>query len=103
MEWDDLRIFLAVAKSGSLAGAARALGVNHSTVFRRINAFEDKQGVRMFERLASGYALTTAGEEMQASALRVEAEIERLDRRISGRDLRLSGPLAVTTTDTLSS
>ena len=57
----------------------------------------------MFERLASGYALTTAGEEMQASALRVEAEIERLDRRISGRDLRLSGPLAVTTTDTLSS
>lgn len=102
MDWDDLRIFLAVAKAGTLAGAARELGVNHSTVFRRINAFEEKQGVRMFERIGSGYALTAAGEEMQASALRVEAEIDRLDRRISGRDLRLSGPVAVTTTDTLS-
>ncbi len=103
MEWDDLRIFLAVAKAGSLAGAARSLGVNHSTVFRRVNGFEDKLGVRVFERLPSGYVLTAAGEEMRASALRVEAEIDRLDRRVSGQDLRLSGPLAVTTTDTLSS
>lgn len=101
MDWDDLRVFLAIAKAGSLAGAARTLGVNHSTVFRRLNAFEERLGVRLFERLASGYALTVAGEEMQASALRVEAEVEQLDRRIAGRDLRLEGTLAVTTTDTL--
>ncbi len=99
--WDDLRIFLEIARTGSLAGAARALGVNHSTVFRRINAFEDRLGVRLFERLPTGYALTLAGEEMQASADRVEREIDRLDRRITGRDLRLEGTLVVTTTDTI--
>lgn len=99
--WDDLRVFLAVARSGSLSGAAKALGVNHSTVFRRINTFEDGLGVRLFERLATGYALTVAGEEMQASAARVEREIERVDLHISGQDLKLEGTLVVTTTDTI--
>ncbi|WNK00616.1 LysR family transcriptional regulator [Thalassospiraceae bacterium LMO-JJ14] len=99
--WDDLRVFLEIARSGSLSGAAKALGVNHSTVFRRINAFEDGLGVRLFERLQSGYVLTLAGEEMRASALRVEHEIERVDLRISGQDLKLEGSLVVTTTDTL--
>ena len=99
--WDDLRVFLAISRSGSLNVAARALGVNHSTVFRRINGFEEALGVRLFDRLASGYALTIAGEEMRATAERVEQEIDRLDRRISGQDLRLEGTLVVTTTDTL--
>jgi len=101
LAWDDLRIFLAIVRAGSLAGAARELGVNHSTVFRRLNTFEEDLGVRLFERLASGYALTVAGEEMRASAERVEHEIERLDRRVTGRDLSLSGTLNVTTTDTV--
>ena len=99
--WDDLKVFLEVARAGSLSGAAKALGVNHSTVFRRINTFEAQLGVRLFERLASGYALTIAGEEMQASALRVEREIERVDLRITGQDLKLEGTLVVTTTDTV--
>ena len=103
LAWDDLRVVLAVARAGSLAGAARALGVNHSTVFRRLNTFEEQLGVRLFERLANGYALTIAGEEMRASAERVEQEIDRLDRRITGQDLRLQGTLAITTTDTLAS
>ena len=103
LAWDDLRVVLAVARAGSLAGAARALGVNHSTVFRRLNTFEEQVGVRLFERLANGYALTIAGEEMRASAERVEQEIDRLDRRITGQDLRLQGTLAITTTDTLAS
>lgn len=99
--WDDLRVFLEIARTGSLSGAAKALGVNHSTVFRRINGFEDRLGVRLFERLQSGYVLTLAGEEMRASALRVEHEIERVDLRISGQDLKLEGSLIVTTTDTI--
>ncbi len=99
--WDDLKLVLAIARTGTLAGAARALGVNHSTVFRRLNGFEDSLGVRLFDRLADGYALTLAGEEMRASAERVEHEIERLDRRIAGQDLSLSGALVVTTTDTV--
>ncbi len=88
-DWDDLRYFLAVAKTGSLSGAARRLGVNHSTVFRRIGAFETQLGVRLFERLPSGYLLTQAGEAMQEGALRVEKEIASLSRKVTGQDLRL--------------
>ncbi len=101
MDWDDLRFFLAVARTGSLSAASRALGVNHSTVFRRIQAFEERLGVRLFERLPSGYARTVAGDEMLDTASRVEAEVDALDRRISGHDLRLTGPVVVTTTDTM--
>jgi DNA-binding transcriptional LysR family regulator len=99
--WDDLRVFLAVAREGSLSGAARALGVNHSTVFRRIGAFEETLGVRLFERLAGGYLLTPAGEELRDGALRVEEEIASLSRKVTGQDLRLSGTVRVTTIDML--
>lgn len=99
--WDDLRYFLAVAKTGSLSGAARRLGVNHSTVFRRIGAFETELGVRLFERVPSGYLLTQAGEEMRDGALRVEDEIASLSRKVTGQDLRLSGTIRVTTLDML--
>lgn len=101
MEWSDLRYFAAVSRTGSLGGAARQLGVNHSTVFRRINALEANLGVKLFERLPAGYALTAAGEEMMATAVQVEDEINALDRRLSGRDYRLSGNIRVTTTDTI--
>lgn len=99
--WDDLRYFLAVAKTGSLSGASRRLGVNHSTVFRRIGAFEEELGVRLFERLPNGYLLTQAGEAMQEGALRVEDEIASLSRKVTGQDLRLSGTIRVTTLDML--
>jgi len=99
--WDELRIFLAVARAGSLSGAARSLGVNHSTVFRRIGAFEERLGVRLFERVPSGYLLTPAGEEMQEAALRVEEEVAAIGRRVRGQDLRLSGSLRITTIDML--
>lgn len=103
MNWDDLRVFLAIARAGGLSGAARALGVNHSTVFRRLNEFEQRVGARLFERLASGYALTAAGEDMRAVARRLEEEIEGLDRRLGGQDVRLTGTLRATAPDTISS
>ena len=62
LEWDDLRYVLAVAEAGSLAGAARELRVNHSTVLRRIAAFEQQLALRLFERLPTGYVLTKTGE-----------------------------------------
>lgn len=99
--WDDLRSFLAIARAGSLAGAARALGVNHSTIFRRLNALETALDVRLCERLPGGYVLTAAGEEMRATAERVEDEVLGLTRRVAGRDLRPTGTLRVTTTDTV--
>jgi DNA-binding transcriptional LysR family regulator len=100
-DWNDLRSFLAIAREGSLQGAARALAVNHSTVFRRLNALEARLGVRLFDRSPRGYALTVAGEHMLASAARVEDEILGLERRLLGGDVRLAGALRVTTTDTL--
>jgi DNA-binding transcriptional LysR family regulator len=96
MEWDNLRFFLAVARKGSIRAASEALAVNHSTVSRRINAFEEKLGVRLFERLPTGYALTPAGEEMVESAQRIEDEVVKLDRQVIGRDAQLNGVLRVT-------
>ncbi|MGE3297671.1 MAG: LysR family transcriptional regulator [Porticoccaceae bacterium] len=94
--WDDVRYFLAVARTGSLSGAARELGVNHSTVLRRINAYEEQQGVRLFERLPTGYALTQAAENIHADALEIEARVRAIDRRLFGGDARLQGRLRVT-------
>lgn len=99
--WDDLRVFLAVARTGSLSGAARSLGVNHSTVFRRIAGFEEELDVRLFERLPTGYALTAAGEETLAIVERIEADVATLDRTVTGQDLRLSGTVRITAIDML--
>lgn len=101
MEWDELRYVLAVADAGSLAGAARKLGVNHTTVLRRIGAFEKQLGLRLFERLPSGYALTAGGEELINTARHIDDTVAALERKLAGQDLRLSGVVRVTTTDTL--
>ncbi len=96
MNWDDLRFFLAVAQRGSIRGAAEALSVNASTVSRRIDTFEKKLGTRLFERLPTGYVLTSAGEEILESSERIEDEVAKLDRNIIGRDAQLNGSLTVT-------
>lgn len=101
LEWNDLHLVLAVCREGTLSGAARVLEVNHSTVFRRIGAIEDKLGVRLFERLPSGYEMTKAGEAMQQVAERVENEVLGLSRELIGRDLHLSGVLRVAVPDAL--
>jgi DNA-binding transcriptional LysR family regulator len=99
--WDDYRYVRAVAETRSLAGAAELLGVNHSTVFRRINAVETALGARLFERGRAGYALTAAGEEMVALASRMDQDIVSFERRIAGRDVKPSGELRLTTNDTM--
>lgn len=101
MDWEDLRYVLAVGREGSLAGAARSLAVNHTTVLRRLAAFESRLGVRLFERLSTGYMPTAAGEELIESARHIEATVLGVERKLAGRDLQLSGPLRITTTDTL--
>ncbi|MEN0001243.1 MAG: LysR family transcriptional regulator, partial [Pseudomonadota bacterium] len=92
---------LSVCEAGSLAGAARLLGVNHSTVFRRIEAVEARLGVRLFERLARGYVMTPAGERFYERATKLRDGIDEIERELGGQDLRLQGPLTVTTTDSL--
>jgi DNA-binding transcriptional LysR family regulator len=99
MNWDDLRVVLAVHRNRTLTQAARVLGVNHSTVSRRLGSLQDELGVRLFDRLPDGYVATTAGEDVVAAALRMEEQVLDLDRQVLGRDESLSGPLRVTTTD----
>lgn len=99
--WDDLRFVLAIARSGNLAAAAAALGVNHSTMFRRLNALEDGLGSKLFERLPTGYRPTDSGLRLIEAAERMETEALALDRELTGRDTRLSGQLRVTCSETL--
>jgi DNA-binding transcriptional LysR family regulator len=96
----DLRLALAVGEAGTLLGGARKLGIDHSTAFRRLNALEKELGVRLFERARDGYAPTPAGEAMIAAAARVDEEIIGLERKLAGADLRPSGSVRVTITDT---
>lgn len=98
---DDLRLIQAIADSGSLGGAAARVGVDHSSAFRRLRALEARTGARLFERARRGYTPTPAGEIAIAAAARIGAELDTLDRRLFGQDLRLSGTVRVTTTDTL--
>jgi DNA-binding transcriptional LysR family regulator len=101
VDWDDLRLVLAVFREGTLSGAARKLGVTHSTVFRRLGTIEEKIGARLFERFRDGYTPTPAGETAAQSAARLEDEVLTLERKLSGRDLKPSGTVRMTTTDTL--
>ena len=101
-DWNELRLVLAVQREGSLTGAAKALNVDHSTAFRRLNALEKRVGVHLFERLPGGlYQATVTGERMAATAERIEDETLALDRDIAGSDHRLSGRLRVTSSETL--
>ncbi|WP_454918241.1 LysR family transcriptional regulator [Xanthobacter sediminis] len=99
--WDDFRLVRAIAETGSLAGAAELLAVNHSTVFRRLGALEAQIGTRLFDRSRSGYVPTPTGEEMVRLAERMGEEVAAVERRITGQDLRPSGELRVTTNDSV--
>jgi DNA-binding transcriptional LysR family regulator len=101
MDWDDVRYFLAVARGGSVRAAAEGLGVNHSTVLRRIAQLEERLGAHMFEKLPSGYRLTDAGEEVLEFAQQMEASSNQLETRVFGRDQSARGLLRVTLAPTL--
>jgi len=99
--WDELRFVLAVARHRNLRGAAAALGVNHSTMFRRLNALEHELGSKLFERLPEGYRPTRSGARLLETAERMETELLALDRELTGRDTRLTGGLRVTASQSL--
>jgi DNA-binding transcriptional LysR family regulator len=101
MNWDDLRFALAVAELGSLSAAAEALGVNASTVLRRIAALEKSLDVRLFERDRSGYRLTQEGQVLIQSLRPVEERIAAISKSYSPSEagaemsLRMSTPAAL--------
>jgi DNA-binding transcriptional LysR family regulator len=97
LDWDDLRHALAIGAAGSLAGAARALGVNHTTVLRRLDALEAHLGSRLFERQRRGYQPTEAGLALLEQARHMAARADEVERQVLGRDRELTGALRVTT------
>ncbi len=95
VHWDDLRYALAIARAGTLSGAAEALGVSHTTVGRRLRALEDRLGVRLFDATPEGFRPTAAGDDLVVVATRMEADTLALEGRVLGRDARLTGALRV--------
>jgi DNA-binding transcriptional LysR family regulator len=100
-QWDDVRFFLAVARAGSLSGAARALGVGHVTVGRRVALFEKQLGVTLLNRTPDGFVATSAGEAILRQCAAMESAAADLERIVAGRDALLTGSVRVTTTEGL--
>ncbi len=98
---NDLIYVTAVAKTGTLSGAARKIQVNHATVFRRIVQLEKDMGVLLFERTSGRYVATAAGEELASAGAAIETTAERSLLKVAGRDLRPSGVVRITTTDSV--
>jgi DNA-binding transcriptional LysR family regulator len=96
LDWNSLKIVLAIAEHGSLSGAAKALGINHSTVFRRLNMFEEQIAGRVFERLPHGYEPTALGEELIVHAKNIAASFDDLERHIVGQDIQPKGVVKIT-------
>lgn len=96
MNWDDLRYFLALARAGTVSAAGRDLDVKHTTVSRRIKSLEQRLVTRLFVRLAEGYTLTPAGENLFHHALVMEEQAHAIDRQVFGLDAQLQGDLMLT-------
>jgi len=101
LDWNDLQYFLAVQACGSVAGAADALEVNHTTVLRRLGALEAALGARLFERFQSGYVITAAGEDLAERLAGLAEQIEAAARGVQGLDAEIRGTVRLTSTDTL--
>ncbi|MBS9477540.1 LysR family transcriptional regulator [Ancylobacter radicis] len=95
MDWDHLRIFLAVARAGQMLAAARQLGLDHATVGRRLGALEAGLGSKLIERRTTGSALTPAGERLLAHAERIETEMLQAQAALGNVDLALAGTVRI--------
>jgi DNA-binding transcriptional LysR family regulator len=96
MDWNDLRYFLAIARTGSLARAAKELCVEHTTVSRRLGALEADLGARLFARGPGGLTLTPAGQSILPVVEAVATQIGSLERTVSGADGRVAGVVRLT-------
>lgn len=100
-DWNDLKAFLAVARGGSTLAAARGLGVNQTTVARRIESLEAALKLKLFERGQTGSRLTEAGHDLVAEAERVERAAERFGNRAAGHQRGMAGAIRVTAAEIL--
>jgi DNA-binding transcriptional LysR family regulator len=95
MDWDNVRIFLAVARAGQFLAAARLLRVDHATATRRITRLEQALGTKLFERRTSGCVLTQAGERFLLAAEKIEGDMLRAQTEISAQDVEVSGTVRI--------
>jgi DNA-binding transcriptional LysR family regulator len=102
MRWDDLRVFLEVARQGRLLSAGRRLGIDPATAGRRISTLEAAIGARLFERSPQGYSLTEAGRGMLVHAQAMEAQAAAMNDEIGGQADRLSGTVRIGAPDGVS-
>ena len=101
MNWDDVRIFLAVQRAGTLRGAAQHLNIDQTTVGRRLASLEQTLGSRLFLRTTGGLTLTDTGEQVRHVAENMERMAVSFERRSEGADARVAGEVRLTTTDAL--
>ena len=101
MNWDDYKFFTAVAQAGSVRAAARALDVNASTVSRRLEQFELRVGVSLFQRTQKGLTLTPDGEAVAEQAARLAGDLADLERTLRGRNQSLTEPIRLEVPDAL--
>ena len=99
MDWDNIRFFLAVVRSGSVSRAAEQLGVNQTTVSRRIAALEQRLGKKLFDRTGSGFVITPVAERLVASAQNMAEEAGTIERHVLADRHELSGELRLTVAD----
>lgn len=99
MDWNDVEIFLAIARHGTLGAAARALGVTQPTMGRRLKVLERALGQTLFQRTAEGFVLTDEGNAALAHAERMEEEALGLARAVSGQESGISGSLRLSSSD----
>lgn len=99
MDWSDVRIFLAIAREGSLGAAARAVGQTQPTMGRRLRALEASVGQTLFQRTADGFVLTDEGVAVMDSAERMEEEALAFERALASRESTLSGQLRLAASD----
>ncbi len=95
MNWDDLKIFLAVARAGQLLGAAKRLGLNHATVARRVTALEQATGGLLFHRQTSGSTLTPAGDRLLKIAEKIESEINGAQAAVAPEEAAIAGTVRI--------
>lgn len=101
LAWDDFRLVNAIAETQTLPAAAARLGIDHSTVFRRLRQIEAAFGQPLFEKHRSGYVPTQAGEEVVALAARVDEDITAVTRRLAGQAPDPAGEIRLATSDAL--
>ena len=99
MEWSDLRIFLAIAREGTLGAAARKLGQSQPTMGRRLRTLEQAVGQTLFQRTGDGFVLTDEGSAVLSHAERIEEEVLAVQRQLAGRQEALDGTLRIASSD----